>query len=338
MGLTCSKPSSSTLDFPTSSGKRWKGGKKGDAYRLASNAGVPDPEMYHFLQRSVQLTQQYQLALQEKQQQQQKESIAEVETEGGGVEGRPNQQQQSKNAASVAVLGGQYHLLYKQQQSPKTQHTLEDLVASSYVATSPPQEQRPPSKKKKNQQLRLMTKSGVHVSGAPSTGTSPLKWPHQHKKSLQSTLSLYDIQFRTKLLLRRHGARQNYEEGHSGTHIYALRWPMKTRKATDISSSTGGGSQEMVLLDDMDEFFWFQQQDQQEHRSEWEALTEDEPVAAVAVDPPRPLLPPEPVLTNSSSVTLSTDHLFHASTMALPPKRKGMLMYGDLFLFVASPH
>jgi hypothetical protein len=306
MGLTCSKPSSTLGDLPGGpNNKRWK--KKSDAYRLASNAGVPDPEIYHFLQRSVQLTQQYQLALQEQHQQC---SIQEPEE----VEGRPAQ---PKASSSSVVLGGQYHLLYKQQQqqSPKSHHTFDDLVTSTYATTAQqPQEQRPPSKKA---QHRLGGSKSATNASSPSTAA--MKWPHSqnHKQSIQYTLSLYDIQFRTKLIMRRHGSRPNYEEGHSGTHVYAMRWPMKTRKA-----ATGG---EMVILDDMDEFFWFQQQ---EHRSEWEASTEDDPTpvtAAAVVEPPRPLLPPEPALANSSSVTLSTDHLFHASTMALPPKRKGML-------------
>jgi hypothetical protein len=307
MGLTCSNPSSTVGDIPNHHlpNKRWK--KKSDAYRLASNAGVPDPEIYHFLQRSVQLTQQYQLALQE----QQNNSLQEPEE----VEARSAQ-----SKPSSLVLGGQYHLLYKQQQqSPKSPHTFEDLVTSTYATSSPPQEQRPPNKKA---QHRLGgAKSAAANSSTPSTAA--LKWPHSlhHKQSIQYTLSLYDIQFRTKLIMRRHGCRPNYEEGHSGTHIYAIRWPMKTRKA----AGRAGG--EMIILDDMDEFFWFQQQG---HRSEWEASTEDGPApVAVAVDAaPRPLLPPEPAVANSSSVTLSTDHLFHASTMALPPKRKGRLSSG----------
>lgn len=305
MGLTCSKPSSTLGDLPNHpSNKRWK--KKSDAYRLASNAGVPDPEIYHFLQRSVQLTQQYQLALQE----QQECNLQEPEE----VESRPTKPKSS------LVLGGQYHLLYKQQQqSPKTHHTFEDLVSSTYATTSPqqPQEQRPPSKKS---QHRL---GGAKSAAAQSTpSTAALKWPHSlnHKHSIQYTLSLYDIQFRTKLVMRRHGSRPNYEEGHSGTHVYAIRWPMKTRK-THVDAASPG---EMVILDDMDEFFWFQQ----EHRSEWEASTEDEApatVSAVVDATPRPL--PEPIA--NSGVTLSTDHLFHASAMALPPKRKGASCCGQ---------
>lgn len=266
MGLTCSKSATDAVNPPSNE----------------TDLGLPDKELYEFLQRSVQLTQRQPLHPQSH---------------------RP-------------LAAGQYHLLYKQQQ---------------------------------------LLQNPSRVNG-----------DDDDDEALTEDATVCE-RYPTRLLVRRHAVRPT-EEGVSGTHIYAVRWshsesdddvndrkinvrpeqspptstaknlptpPLYTATSTTITNIRTSPPPLLSSVSSHSNNPNLQLEDRKRRGVVTSSSTVVQKTDATMTttttdDPNRAALP---------SFQLPMDHLFQASTMAAPPKRKGtykQLLYSSSDWLVSS--
>jgi hypothetical protein len=190
-------------------------------------------------------------------------------------------QQQSICLQQENPPSGQYHLLYKHQQ--KLPRSLTPSTTSS-----------PPStRRRRSPPAPLDTSEDGQIENFRPITTD----------DDQESLSL-------RLVVRRHQVRAS-DEGMTGTHIYAVRWPRHS--PLQLSGVARPEQYPQNMRVDVEEI---------NNKAKPTRTTDTATTMNTKASPASPASPPF-LMCNSSSNNSSVDYLFHPSTLAAPPKKQG---------------
>jgi hypothetical protein len=125
----------------------------------------------------------------------------------------------------------------------------------------------------------------------------------------------------TRIIVRRHSLR-SYEEGFSGTHIYAIRYPAdQPLELTGHWSATSGVGQEQAPR----KHYHSSSSSTRNNKHHTNNNVESQSAAAAAAARTVTLLEPPKAFVEIKGKEENVDRLFHPATLSIPPKHTGML-------------